>query len=186
MDGTLSPFNTSSTRNSINAIRELSLGGSRNPTAVPLAEEGAVKLACRTTELLLVFTNEFQQARTLETLSERSAVPMVLIKNNLSLGHYFLDHYFFTHPSKKRDEVILLGTRPKGELTFVGRIQILKNELTFKLNSVDSRYAPAIEVEGRYHPDKRSWEFTRALTSTRIAAKKNVARTPRRASPSFR
>jgi len=150
---------------------------------ISLAEEGAVALACRSNEKLIVFTDEFHRREVLETIRERSALPLVKLKNGLSLERYFLDTYFFTQPSEDREEVTLLGVRPTGELTYAGGIQITDEGFNFILRSVGSRYASAIQVEGRYAPDGRAWEFTQAVTSTKVAARENVARTPRRASP---
>ena len=109
----------------------------------------------------------------------------MLLKKGLSLDRYILEGYFFTQPSEGRDEVVLLGTRPGGELTYAGRVRVTQRELTFTLRSVETRYAPAIDVEGRYDPRKRSWEFTKALTSAQVAAKERKVGTPRRASQSF-
>src|SRR5215207_1491817 len=154
--------------------------------AVPLAEEGAaVKLTCRSTELLLVFTEEFQDPKSLETLREQSALPLVLLKKGLSLEHYFLEQYFFTQPAKGREGAALLGVRPRGDLTYAGKIQVSENGYTFTLKSVDTRYAPSIEVEGRYDPNEQAVEFTKAVTSTRVAGRENTAGTPRRAPARF-
>jgi hypothetical protein len=152
---------------------------------ISLAEEGAVTLAYRSGTLVLVFTDEFHQRRQLETIRERSALPLVILKNSLSLEHYFLDTYFFTQPSGDDEEVTLLGVRPRGELTYAGGIQIGEEGVDFRLKSVGSRYAAAVEVGGRYDPAERSWEFTQAVASTKVAATENTARTPRRAPPSF-
>jgi len=154
--------------------------------AIPLTEEGALQLTCRSTELLLVFTEEFQQPQVLATIRDRSALPMVLLKKGYSLGHYFLELYLFTHPLKGRKAVSLLGVRPRGELVHAGQVRVPEKEFTFTLKSVDSRYAPAIEVEGRYEPDQRSFNFTKAVSSTQIAGKENKAGTPQKASPNFR
>jgi hypothetical protein len=151
--------------------------------AVRLAEQGAVKLTCRSTELLLVFTDEFWQPRSLATLRDRSALPVVLLKNGLSLERYFLAQYFFTHPSEGGRQVALLGTRPGGELTYVGSVESSEKEVTFTVRSLSSRYVPAIEVEGRYDPGRRLWKFTRAVTTTTVAAGPGAARAPRRVSP---
>jgi len=153
--------------------------------AVPLAEEGAVRLTCRSIELLLVFTEEFREPKSLETIREQSALPLVLLKKGLSLESYFLEQYFFTQPAKDREGVALLGVRPRGDLTYTGNIQISEKRFTFTLNSVDSRYAAAIEVEGHYDPDEQSTEFTKAVTSRRVAGRENTAGTPRRAPARF-
>src|SRR3712207_6270195 len=115
----------------IETVRKALQDARKDLPAVSLTEEGAVKLVCRSNELLLVFTAEFRQPEVLRTIQNQSALPLVMLKNGLSLQRYFLDTYFFTHPIRDRVEVALLGTRPTGELTYAGRIQISENELTF-------------------------------------------------------
>jgi hypothetical protein len=156
--------------------------------AVPLAAEGAVTLVCRSTRLLLAFTAGFATPESRATLGERSALPLVLLKKGLSLDRWFLEGYFFTHPSgggRGGKEVALLGTRPGGHLTYAGKVRVREKEWTFTLRSVDTRYAPAIEVEGRYDRASGSLEFRKAVTSGQVAARKNRAATPRKASPSL-
>lgn len=151
--------------------------------AVPLAPDRGVKLTCRTTELLLLMAAEFQEPATLRTIRERPALPLVLLKRGLSLDRWSLDRYLFTHPSKGGSHVALLGTRPSGELTYAGSAQATEKGFSFSLRSVDTRYAAAIEVEGRYDPEQRSLELTKAISSTEIAAKTRKPRQPQRATP---
>ena len=151
--------------------------------AVPLAPDRGVKLTCRTTELLLLMAAEFQEPATLRTIRERPALPLVLLKRGLSLDRWSLDRYLFTHPSKGGRQVALLGTRPSGELTYAGIAQASEQGFSFSLRSVDTRYAAAIEVEGRYDPEQRSLELTKAISSTEIAAKTRKPRQPQRAAP---
>jgi hypothetical protein len=40
-------------------------------------------------------------------------------------------------------------------------------------------------VEGHYDPDEQSTEFTKAVTSRRVAGRENTAGTPRRAPARF-
>jgi len=169
----------------VETLREAFKHVRKDLPAIPLAEVGAIKLTCRSTELLLVFTEEFGQMKSLESIRNRSALFLVLLKKGLSLQRYFLEQYFFTQPSKGREGVALLGTRPGGELTQAGRIRPSGKGFTFTLRSLDSRYAPALEVEGRFDLDKRSFEFTKAVSSTKVAARDNKAGTPRRAPSSF-
>lgn len=157
----------------------------KNLPAVPLAEATAMKLTCRAAELLLVFTQEFRRRNSLETIRNRSALPLVLLKKGLSLDRYFLEGYFFTQPSDGRNEVTLLGTRPGGELIYAGKVQVSEKGFNFTLKSVDTRYSPAIDVEGLYDPSKRSWVFTKADTSTKVVAKERAAGVPRKVSPNF-
>jgi hypothetical protein len=153
--------------------------------AVSLAAEGATKLTCPSIELLLVFTEKFHEPEALESVLDRSALPLVLLKKAYSLGRYFLSQYLFTQPSEDRKEVELLGTRPRGDLTYVGRIQISEKGFEFNLRSVDSLYASAIEVEGYYDPEQQAFNFTKAVSTTNVAASKTKPRIPRKASPSY-
>jgi hypothetical protein len=151
--------------------------------AVPLVAEGATKLMWPSVVLLLVFTDRFQESKSLKSILDRSALPLVVLKKAGSLGRYFLSEYFFTHPSKNRKEVVLLGTRPRGQLTYAGKIQIPEKGFIFKLKPVDSIYASAIELEGRYAPNERSFIFTKAIYSAKLVGRKTKAWTPPRAAP---
>jgi len=153
--------------------------------ALPLSQEGAASLTCRSVALLLVFTEEFQRPGALDAIRDRSAVPLVVLKKGLSLGNYFLEQYMFTQPIGAGDQVALLGARPSGELTYAGKIQISSAGFTFTLNSVDTRYAPAIDLEGRYKSSQRQFDFEKALSSTTVAARQSRAQTPSKASPRF-
>lgn len=138
--------------------------------AVPLTVDGAAKLTCRSTELLLVFSEAFRTTRSTRTIRTRSALPMVLLKKGLSLERFGLAQYFFTQPSETPDSVEILGTRPSGALTYAGKVKVSDAGFDFTLKSVDTKYAPAIDLEGRYNPRTRSFEFSRALSSTQVAA----------------
>lgn len=161
-------------------IRQALLEARKDLPAAQLAEQGAVRISCREEESLLMFTAGFDKKEGLETLRERAALPLVLLNNHRASDRYFLDYYLFTHPSNDRRDVVLLGTRPTGEITFRGNIQTAREGMTFRLNSIDSRYAPAIDVEARYRRD-RSWTFTKTLSDTRLGAQHTVRR-PRLAS----
>lgn len=146
--------------------------------AVPLAMEGAGELDCRGDELFLFFTDEFWRSEAQQTLRERGALFMVLLKYGPSLGRHFLENYFFTHPLKGREEVTLLGTRPSGELTYAGHLKVSPAGFTISVKSVVSRYAPAIDVLAHY---EGSWKVEKAITSTTVSAGKTAARLPRQA-----
>lgn len=175
------PFETAKAKAGI--VRLASEHVKKDLPAIPLAQRGAVRLTCRKNELLLVFTNDFKWARALRTIGQRSALPLVLLKKNLSLDRYILQQYFFTQPSKDSREIALLGVRPRGDLTYTGKILITRNGFIFSLGSVKTRYAPEIEVEGRYNPGRQIWQFSKAMTSVNVAAREDRALTPRKVSP---
>ena len=143
-----------------------------------------MKLTCPFTELLLVFTEEFQQPEALQTMRERSAIPLVVLTNDTSLESYSLEQYLFTQPSSAGD-VALLGALASGELTYAGKVQVSDSGFAFALKSVDTPYATAIDVQGYYDSNRRQFEFTKAVSSTKVAAREARAQTPSKVSPSL-
>jgi hypothetical protein len=140
-------------------------------------------LACGFDELLLLFADELRQPGSLEALRTRSALPLVLLRKGLSLDRYFLEQYFFTQPAEGDGEMALLGVRPSGELTYAGRIQVSAQAFRFTVRSVDSRYVPAIDVEGRYDLANQTLELTKTIASSRVAARERLSRAPLKVSP---
>ena len=148
--------------------------------AISLSRQGAAKIVCAN-EFLLVFTGEFYKWKEFETLRERAALPWVLLSNDSGSEQYYLDGYFFTNPSPNADEISLWGTRPQGDLTYVGRIKVADRRIAFSLKSINSRYTAPVEIEGSYSQDS-GWTFEKAITGTLIASTANVP-TPRRLNP---
>jgi hypothetical protein len=142
-----------------------------------LSAQGAARIDCMGVPLLLVFTDDFSSPEQLQTIMERNALPLVMLKKATSLEQYALDGFFFTHPHDGGG-ARLLGTRPGGDPTYVGEVRPVERGYAFVVRALDSRYAAPIEVEGRYLPGERSWEFTRVVTGARIAAPSD---SPRRA-----
>lgn len=153
--------------------------------AFTLIDDGAEKLGCRSFNMMLVPTDVLQKPESLLTIRSQSALPVVLLKTGLGSDNYFLDTYFFTHPSNNPGEIEIIGMRPGGELVYAGKGSISSNGLDFRLKSVNTRYAPAIDVEGRYDPNNMSWKITKAISSTRVAAGEGSAHIPHRISRSI-
>lgn len=154
--------------------------------AITLIGDGAAKLGCRSFEMMLVPTDVFQNLESLLTIRSKSALPIVLFKTGLGSGNYFLDTYFFTQPSNGPDKIEIIGMRPMGELVYAGKGSVSSYGVDFRLKSVSTRYAPAVDIEGRYDPRNRSWEIIKAISSTRVAAKEGTAQIPRRISRSIK
>ncbi len=148
--------------------------------AFTLDEVGATNLSWSSVEMLLVFTDKFQEPEILESVRDKSAIPIVLLKKAHSLGRYFLSEYLFTHPSEDHEEVIVVGIRPSGKLTYAGKMQILHEGLELQLRSVDSLQLPAIELDGKYDLRQHSFDFSRAVSSTKVDVRK-MAHTPQKA-----
>ena len=162
-------------------IREAFAEAKPEVPAIPLAEEGAALLTCRNVELLLAFTAEFREVQALMSLRERSGVLFVLLQRSGSLHRWALAGYFFAQPSKGGQQVTLLGTRPGGEVTYLGKMRAGTERVDFTLQAVESRYAPALEVEAHYDLKRRTLKFDKAITSTQVSAREKKAPTPRKA-----
>jgi hypothetical protein len=150
--------------------------------AIPLAAEGAIKLTWQSVELLMAFTYRFHEPESLKSIMDRNALPLVLLMKADSLDRYFLSDYFFTNPSKNHKEVVILGTNPQGHLAYSGKIRCSGETFEFELKSVDSLYLPVVELEAQYDPTVRSFNFTKAISGTKVCARKTKPLVPSKAS----
>ena len=148
--------------------------------AIPLSDKGALQITCRSTEFLLIFNQNFQQKREVATLRSSNALPTVFLKRGHCPERYFLVNYFFTHPSDKKDELILIGTRPSGALSYSGTVKMSDDEYKFAIKTVKSRYTAALEIEGSYNIKTRKYTFKKALGQITIDRKLNPAGTPKK------
>ena len=164
----------------VSAVRELQQSLQGHLPALSLAEEGAIVLRCRSYRFFLVFTEAFSQSQALQSLTDQKALPLVLINQGLALDEPTLGQYLFTQPTGDGQTMTVLGTRPSGAVTYLGKGTVSKDALTFSLKSVATRYAPAIGVEGSYRFSSHTWEFSRRMTSQSVAAQRSVS-IPRRA-----
>ncbi len=150
--------------------------------AIDLSEKGVVHLGCRSTDWLLVFNKEMEKPGAMMSIRESAALPLVLLKRAYSLGHFFLAAYLFTTP-KKNGTISVVAIRPHGDIVYAGEASIKKDEFSFKVESVDSRYASAIEFEGGFDPKNSTFRFSRAVSTTQIAGRTDIASAPRPAVP---
>jgi hypothetical protein len=153
---------------------------------IDLSEESALTLTCQTNELLLAFVKGFDAPDAIQSLRERSAMPLVLLKKANSLEYYALDTIFLTQPMEFKDEVALLGIRPSGELIYSGRVEFSEQQTLFRLRSLASRSSPAVELDGFYDARTGSLEITRAISSPRLARDLQTKKIPQRAVPGVR
>jgi len=145
---------------------------------VPLASEPSIKLSWPSADSLMIFTDKFHEFESLRSIQETSALPLIILEKATSLGVYFLSHYFFTHPSEDRKDVVLIGTNPTGTLTNGGNVKITENGFEFKLRSVVSHYSLPIEMEWNYDPNKQLFKFTKAVSNTKIETDRTKAKIP--------
>lgn len=149
--------------------------------AVPLSDKGALQIICRSTEFLLIFNQKFQSKSEFASLRSSNALPMVYLKKGYCPERYFLVNYFFTHPSDKQGELILIGTRPSGALSYSGTVKMLADEYTFAIKAVKSRYTAALDMEGSYNIKKRKYTFKKVLGQITIDRKLSPAGIPKKA-----
>jgi hypothetical protein len=143
----------------------------------------AVKLTCDRTELLLLVTAEFASPAAWATLRERPALPLILLQKDEVMGSYFLAGYMFTQPSRSRNQIEVLGTRPTGRLIYAGKAQPSPKGLSFSLRAVNSRYVGAIDVAGEYDATQRTFSFSRALANTFPVPGQQKSAQPQKAKP---
>lgn len=149
--------------------------------AVPLSDKGALQINCRSSEFLLIFNQKFQSKSEFATLHSSNALLMVYLKKGYCPERYFLVNYFFTHPSDKPGELILIGTRPSGALSYSGTVKMLDDEYTFAIKAVKSRYTAALDIEVSYNIKTRKYTFKKALGQITIDRKLSPAGVPKKA-----
>jgi hypothetical protein len=178
------PINIQETKT--NDVRESLIDLKKYLPCASLVSEGSIKLPWPSVDCLMMFTDNFHEEETLKSIQENNALPLVILEKASSLGVYFLSHYFFTHPSEDdKKEVVLLGMSTGGTLTNVGKVQITEKGFEFKVVSVDSLYSPPIEIEWIYDPNKRSFKFIKAISSTKVESRKTRANIPHKVSLGF-
>lgn len=149
--------------------------------AIPLSEQGALQITCRSTEFLLAFNRDFQSKPQFEMMRSKNALPMVFLKKGFCPEHYFLVNYFFTHPSDEPGKLILTAVRPGGIIAYSGTVIISGDEYRFSFNSVKSRYTAALDVEGTYNIKTQKYAFIKSLGQTAIDRETSPAGIPKEA-----
>lgn len=148
--------------------------------ATPLSEKNVLQITCRSTEFLLAFTKQFESKQSIASLRKTNALPKVLLKKGYCPDEYFLAYYLFTHPSKKKDELILIGTRPSGVISFSGMVKLSDDECSFKIESVKSRYTAALNMEASYSLKTKKYTLKKTISQTSLDTKNNPPGTPTR------
>jgi len=146
--------------------------------ATPISEKNVLRITCRSTEFLLAFTEKFQSKRGIASLRKTSALSKVILKKGYCPDRYFLAYYMFSHPSEKKDELVLIGTRPSGVISFSGKVKMSEDRCSFKIQSVKSRYTAALNMEAEYHFRKRKYTVKKAVSQMTLDTEQSPAGTP--------
>ena len=129
----------------------------------------------------MVFNQNLQSKGDYATLRSFNALSKVFLKRRYCLDRYFLITYFFTHPSDKQSELILIGTRPSGVLSYSGTVKMSDDEYVSAIKTVESRYTAALDIEGAYDIKTRKQTFKKALGQITVDRKQSPADTPQKA-----
>ena len=146
--------------------------------ATPISEKNVLQMTCRYTEFLLAFTQQFQSKRGIESLRKSSALSKVILKKGYCPDRYFLAYYMFSHPSEKKDELVLIGTRPSGVISFSGKVKMSEEACSFTIESVKSRYTAALYMEAEYHFKRRKYTVKKAISQMTLDTESSPAGIP--------
>ena len=142
--------------------------------------EGATQLNCQNEELLFTFNEQFKSGKDLTSMTKEKGIPFVLLKRRDCPEEYVLSHYFFTQPSKKKNEVIVTGVRPGGTVTYTGVINLGKKNFKLSLKTIKNQYSAAIQVDATYDYDMKEFNVDEALSSA-VIDRKIPKKIPRKA-----
>jgi hypothetical protein len=148
--------------------------------AIKLAKSGMAQIFCRHEEFLMVFNENFRDAKAFESLKKEKGIPMLLLRKRECPDEYFLTHYFFTHPSEK-GEIILSGVRPGGTITYSGIVKVTKDHFNFSFKTVNNLYFAGLQMSGEFNYELQNFGFTEALSDMTIDRKKNPMKIPKKA-----
>lgn len=153
----------------------------KHVAGLALTFDGAAEIHCRDDQFLLTFNQDFNDRRQLQSMKEGNALPLVLLRKRHCPDHYYVNHYFFTHPSRRGNFLTLIGARPGGTLTYFGQAKVEEDHFSFSFQAVQNRYVAGLQMEGRYDFDARQFSFSRAESNIDIDREKNPLQIPKEA-----
>ena len=153
--------------------------------AMPVSAEGAHTIICGDERFLLTFNAELHRRKTLAMLGRRTTVAAVVFKWSVGLDRFFLHEYQLVDPGQD-GEPLLFGVRTTGVLIHFGRIDLRTEEADFSLRTLNTPYAPAVDIEGTYHHADRRLIVARALVQPGRQPSQRRAAAPRKIDLSVR
>jgi HEAT repeats len=147
--------------------------------AVTVSADGAHEITCGDQRFLLVFNAEVHRRRTLSWLSRRPAVAAVVFKWSAGLDRYYLHEYQLVDPGQG-GEPLLFGVRTTGVVVHFGPVGLRTQEADVSVRTVNTPYAPPVDIEGTYHHGDRLIVARRALVQLGRQPSQRRPATPRK------
>jgi hypothetical protein len=147
--------------------------------AVTVSAEGAHEITCGDQRFLLVFNAEVHRRKTLASLGRRPTVAAVVFKWSAGLDRYYLQEYQLVDPGQDGGP-LLFGVRTTGVVVHFGPVGLRAQEADFSVRTVNTPYAPPVDIEGTYDHGDRLIVARRALVQPGRQASQRRAATPRK------
>lgn len=145
----------------------------QDPYGVELAKGKVWQIRCPAGLWMLALGERFAAADSVERLrKEKTVAGLIASKNNVD-GRYSIAYLLFSAGSAKGGGVDLVIHRTTGEAAWAGTIQEgTDGQMEFSIHTVGRTGIVAIEVAGNWTKEGEI-ELSRAISSTRVAAKQN-------------
>lgn len=164
------------------ATRQLSNAAAEQLAAaspgVDLVTKTAVRLECGGDEHVLAVTSEATRGA-VTALTERQALPAVLLSKNIETGRYEPGYYFATDPAG-RGRFHIHGLRASGREALFGTGRIEDGVVHFEVKATESPLEPPVTVTGTYAIKTGVIDFEVAMSEPRLAARQRRLRKPPR------
>jgi hypothetical protein len=147
--------------------------------SIDLSEKLATRLQCGHEEMILSFTKEFDTKAGINSLTKNKGIPLIMLKKRGCPEEFFVSHYFFATPSKKKNEIDIQGVRPNGTITYSGTLMLGKEDSVCTLKGVKNIYDAAIDVEVVINHEEQYIKANKAISDTSIDRKSNPYRIPK-------
>lgn len=153
----------------------------REVPGIELAREHALEVECLGNRLWLMHQAEIEGAGGLTRLAEVPGVPMVAMAFADCTERLYLYAYVMSQPGEKGVE--LYATRLRGEITHFGEALVDADKASFKLQALNTRFAPAIELEGTFSRPNGELSLATARVSKAVLENQEPRRRPAEAAP---
>ncbi len=133
-------------------------------------------VSCEGREYVFNMENSMEGLSSFEELTKRQAIPFEIFKLETCPEMKSLSYYVMTHPSKG-DNILINVTNTSGEVCYTGSMTLEKDDLHFKVSSVEHAMISASNFEGSISLDKATINFKQANIGKTISrVKRKVPR----------
>jgi hypothetical protein len=146
--------------------------------AIPVSEQGSVRVKCRSEHLWIVVAKEVATAG-LRRLSERDGVAAVVLKESACPEGWYVYEYILGHAAGPQ-RLALFGVRPSGETVHFGEAGLEAEDAAVRLQALNTPYVPPISFEANVAAGGRGLVMTRATVAAVPAEKRRRPSAPSR------